>query len=120
MNVIAAQPSTPLQRDVGRSENRTRYRTTTAAVAAKLCRKSITVGRQYLLTLHLPGMDDRGFKAKVEPSLGDALAVGDEVWVELPLERITLFDPDGHRVDASMTASRDVRPESSPVTAAPA
>jgi len=85
------------------------------AVPAKLRRKSITIGRQYLLTLHLPGMDDRGFKAKVEPRLGDNLSVGDEVWVELPLARLTLFDPDGHRIAVSMTTSHGARNEASPI-----
>ena len=75
------------------------------AVAAKLLRKSITVGRQYLLTLHVDTLDARGFKAKVEPALGDDLTVGDAVWVSLPLDRITLFDPEGHRVEASIAAA---------------
>ncbi|MDQ3781028.1 MAG: ABC transporter ATP-binding protein [Chloroflexota bacterium] len=75
------------------------------AVAAKLLRKSITVGRQYLLTLHVDKLDARGFKAKVEPALGDDLTVGDAVWVSLPLDRITLFNPEGHRVEASIAAA---------------
>ncbi len=72
------------------------------AVPAHLLRRSITIGRQYLLTLRVPDLGEQTFKAKVEPGLGEALPVGKEVWVELPLDRVTLFDPDGHRIDATL------------------
>ncbi|MDP9364439.1 MAG: ABC transporter ATP-binding protein [Chloroflexota bacterium] len=77
---------------------------TPGAVPATLVRKSITIGRQYLLTLRPAGLGERGFKAKVEPALGDALAVGGEVWVTLPPDRVTLFDPAGQRLAASLAA----------------
>jgi ABC-type sugar transport system ATPase subunit len=72
------------------------------AIPATLLRKSITIGRQYLLTLRPAGPDSQTFKAKVDPALGDALTVGDEVGVTLPLDRVTLFDPDGQRLEARL------------------
>jgi len=74
------------------------------AVRATLLRKSITIGRQYLLTLRPVGPEAQTFKAKVEPTLGDALTVGGEVGVTLPLDRVTLFDADGQRLEARLGA----------------
>ncbi|CAA9564772.1 MAG: Glycerol-3-phosphate ABC transporter, ATP-binding protein UgpC [uncultured Thermomicrobiales bacterium] len=74
------------------------------AVQAMLLRKSISIGRQYLLSLRLPDGITPPFKAKVEPALGDALAAGSDVWVELPLDRVTLFDPSGSRLEARLGA----------------
>ena len=64
------------------------------AVEARVARKSITIGRQYLLALEL---DHLAFKAKVPALLGRE--IGDRVWVRLPLDEIVLFGPDGTRTD---------------------
>ena len=64
------------------------------AVEARVARKSITIGRQYLLALEL---NDLAFKAKVPTFLGRE--IGDRVWVRLPLDEIVLFGPDGTRTD---------------------
>ena len=73
------------------------------AVAADLLRKSITVGRQYLLSLRV---GDVAFKAKVTPQVGESLPARGAVWVTLPPERVTLFAPNGNRVDATLTQPR--------------
>jgi ABC-type sugar transport system ATPase subunit len=80
-------------------------------VPANLVRKTIQIGGQYLLALTAPGLDERGFKAKVSPSAGERLPETGAVHVELPLERITLFDGEGNRIaaalhDTSTVASR--------------
>ncbi|MER3485923.1 MAG: ABC transporter ATP-binding protein [Chloroflexota bacterium] len=62
------------------------------AVQVRLLRKTITIGRQYLLALQ---HDGHILKAKVPPGIGTAL--GDTVWVELPLEHLVLFDAHGRR-----------------------
>ncbi len=64
------------------------------AVEAMVARKSITIGRQYLLALEIGGLS---FKAKVPASLGRE--IGDRAWVRLPIEEIVLFGPDGTRAD---------------------
>lgn len=68
------------------------------AVEARLLRKSITIGRQYLLAIDRQG---QALKAKVPPSVG--VALGSTVWVELPLDRIVLFNEQGRR--AGLTPS---------------
>lgn len=62
------------------------------AVQATVARKSITIGRQYLLAIE---RGDQTFKAKVPAEIGQAL--GSSVWVEMPLDRIVIFGQDGHR-----------------------
>ena len=69
------------------------------AVAVKVARKSITIGRQYLLALEIDGLV---FKAKVPASLGRE--IGDRAWVRLPIEEIVLFGPDGTRAELVPTA----------------
>jgi ABC-type sugar transport system ATPase subunit len=69
------------------------------AVEAKVARKSITIGRQYLLAVE---RGDDAFKAKVPGDVG--LRLGEQVWVELPLDRVVIFGQDGHR--APVTPAR--------------
>ena len=71
-------------------------------VEAQLVRKTIQIGGQYLLALEAPGLEERGFKAKVSPSAGERLPVSGAVHVALPLERITLFDGEGDRIAATL------------------
>jgi len=73
-----------------------------SAVAARVARTSIQIGGQLLVALRLDGLGQRHLKAKVEPVLGETLAAGDPVWVEFPLDRLTLFGRDGHRLAASI------------------
>jgi ABC-type sugar transport system ATPase subunit len=70
----------------------------TASVDGAVLRKSIVVGGQYLLTIEI---GDKRLKAKVPSSVGQQ--VGSEAWVECPLENIILFDPNGHRLDATLS-----------------
>ncbi len=70
------------------------------AVEGELLRKSISIGRQYLLGLRV---GDRTFKAKVAPAVGEALPASGPVLVELPLNRVALFGTDGRRLDATLT-----------------
>jgi len=74
------------------------------AVPASVVRTSIQIGGQYLITLRIDGLQDQSIKAKVEPAAGAALVPGEPVWVEFPLDRISLFDPAGHRLDATFAA----------------
>jgi ABC-type sugar transport system ATPase subunit len=60
------------------------------AVAATVRRKSISIGGQYLITLEREGQQ---FKAKAPAQTG--AAVGSSAWVTIPLNRVTLFGPDG-------------------------
>jgi ABC-type sugar transport system ATPase subunit len=69
------------------------------AVEATVARKSITIGRQYLLALEIGGL---AFKAKVPASLGRE--IGTRAWVRLPVEEIVLFGVDGTRADLVPTA----------------
>jgi ABC-type sugar transport system ATPase subunit len=79
------------------------------AVQVRLLRKTITIGRQYLLALQ---HDGHTLKAKVPPGIGTAL--GETVWVELPLEHLVLFDAHGRRAslfpDGSVHASAPATP----------
>ncbi|MBZ0278520.1 MAG: ABC transporter ATP-binding protein, partial [Anaerolineae bacterium] len=65
---------------------------TPAAVPGQIERKSIVVGGQYLLAIRI---GEKRLKAKVPPAV--AAQLQDEVWVECPLEYMTLFGPDGVR-----------------------
>jgi len=71
---------------------------TPMSVRAEIVRKSIVAGGQYLLVIKV---GERLIKAKVDPVLGHRVRNG--VWVECPLERITVFGPNGHRLDARLT-----------------
>jgi ABC-type sugar transport system ATPase subunit len=65
------------------------------AVAGNVRRKFIVVGGHYLVSVAL---GDKIIKVKVDPVLGRQIE--NEVWVECPLDRITLFGPDGRRLKA--------------------
>jgi ABC-type sugar transport system ATPase subunit len=67
------------------------------AVRAKVLSKAIVTGGQYLVLLKV---GEFPFKAKVDSATGRGLA--DVAWVEFPLERIRLFEKDGHSPDASL------------------
>lgn len=71
-----------------------------AAVRGSILRKSIVVGGQYLLAIRI---GDKVLKAKVTPEIGQQ--VRSEVWVEFPLDCITLFGTDGHRLNAALTVA---------------
>lgn len=68
-------------------------------VPGEIERKSIVVGGQYLLTLRVVGLV---LKAKVNREVGHDLTDG--VWVECPLEWVTVFGSGGRRIDAKLTA----------------
>jgi ABC-type sugar transport system ATPase subunit len=65
-------------------------------VSAGIVRRAVVVGGQVLLTLRLS--DGAILKAKVPDSGG--LTEGGVAHVEIPLEEVTLFDADGHRLHA--------------------
>ncbi len=67
------------------------------AAEGKLLRKSIVVGGQYLLAIQL---GEHTIKAKVAPEIGEV--VGESVWVECPLEAITLFGEDGAKIETEL------------------
>jgi ABC-type sugar transport system ATPase subunit len=67
------------------------------AVPARVVNRAIVAGGQYLVTLQL---GDAVLKAKVAPDTGRTLV--EKAWVQLPLERITLFGADGHKPDIAL------------------
>ncbi|CAH0122538.1 ABC transporter ATP-binding protein [Paenibacillus sp. CECT 9249] len=69
------------------------------AVAARLVDKSITVGGQYLLTVEVQG---ERLKAKVEHQTGKS--ADETVWIELPIERLMVFDAAGERIHHPLAA----------------
>ena len=71
-------------------------------VPARLARKTVQIGGQYLVALEVDGLGNQGFKAKVAPTAGDALPSSGQVNVELPLEHVSLFDVHGIRIAASL------------------
>jgi ABC-type sugar transport system ATPase subunit len=73
---------------------------TPGAVEARVARSSITIGHQYLVSLEREGEQ---FKAKVPSATGATLR--DAAWVELPLDRIVIFNPDGRRADIAPVAA---------------
>ncbi len=73
-----------------------------AGVQAELTRKTIQIGGQYLLSLQIAGLGEQGFKAKVAPTTGERLPDSGPVFVELPLEQVTLFDAAGNRVAVTL------------------
>ena len=68
-------------------------------VPARLVRKTVQIGGQYLVALQVDGL---GFKAKVAASTGDRLPAGGTVSVALPLDQVILFDPNGSRISATL------------------
>jgi ABC-type sugar transport system ATPase subunit len=74
------------------------------AVQAQVLRKTITIGRQYLLALHRNG---QALKAKVPPDTG--ISLGETVWVELPLEHLVLFNEQGRRASLAPSARVSVQ-----------
>ncbi len=72
-----------------------------AGVEAELLHRSITIGRQHLLTIRA---GDLTFKAKAAPEAGDRLPRGGTVRVTVPLDRVAIFGPDGRRLDVTLRA----------------
>ena len=68
------------------------------SVGGKVRRKFIVVGGHYLVSVDL---GDRIIKVKVDPVLGRQIE--NDVWLECPLEWITVFGPDGRRLKASLS-----------------
>lgn len=66
-------------------------------VPARIASRAIVVGGQYLVTLRVGPFS---LKAKVAPEIGHTLA--EEVWAQLPLDRITLFGTDGHKPNIAL------------------
>lgn len=77
---------------------RIRLEQTPMSVRGKIARKFIAVGGQYLLSIRV---GERLLKVKVDPVLGQKIQ--DEVWFECPFEWITVFGPDGHRLEATLS-----------------
>ena len=71
-------------------------------VPARVLRKTIQIGGQYLVSLSVAGLADRGFKAKVAPTTGERLPATGPVNVELPLDHVTLFGADSNRIAATL------------------
>ena len=69
----------------------------------ELRRKSVQIGGQYLLALEVPG-SQTALKAKVAPSVGERLPSSGPVHVELPLDRVAVFNEGGHRIAAALYA----------------
>ena len=67
-------------------------------VEGEIIRRSIVVGGQHLLTIKVGGQT---IKAKVPPD--QLFEEHQRVWVECPLEHITLFAPEGYRFDSTLT-----------------
>jgi hypothetical protein len=68
------------------------------AVGGNVRRKFIVVGGHYLVSVAL---GDKIIKVKVDPVLGRQIE--NEVWVECPLNWITLFGPNGRRLKAELS-----------------
>jgi ABC-type sugar transport system ATPase subunit len=73
-----------------------------AGVLARIARKTVQIGGQYLVALEVDGLGDEGFKAKVAPTAGEHLPSSGQVNIELPLDRVSLFDAHGIRIAASL------------------
>jgi ABC-type sugar transport system ATPase subunit len=80
------------------------------SVPARLRRKTVQIGGQYLLALEVAGLAEPGFKAKVAPSVGERLPTQGQVSIELPLAAISVFDSAGNRLQASLVAAKMVAP----------
>ena len=68
------------------------------AVRGNVLRKFIVVGGYYLVSVELA---DQIIKVKVDPVLGRQIE--NEVWLECSLDWITLFGPDGRRLEATLS-----------------
>ena len=64
------------------------------AVKARVTHRAIVIGGQHLLTLHIGG---QRLKAKTPPL---EVSAGQEVWVQIPRDSVTLFGGDGRRLGA--------------------
>jgi ABC-type sugar transport system ATPase subunit len=71
-------------------------------VPARLARKTVQIGGQYLVALDVDGLGDHGFKAKVAPTIGERLPSSGRVYVALPLNQVSLFDAHGIRIAANL------------------
>ncbi|HET9595065.1 MAG TPA: ABC transporter ATP-binding protein [Anaeromyxobacteraceae bacterium] len=71
---------------------------TARAVKARIVRKTIGIGGQYLLAAQIDG---KVMKVKVRPEVG--ARVGCEAWLECPLDRVRIFGSDGRRREVSLT-----------------
>jgi hypothetical protein len=76
-------------------------------VPARLLRKTVQIGGQYLVALDVHGLSNQGFKAKVSSTAGERLPSSGQVNVELPLEQVSLFDVHGIRIAASLDPAGD-------------
>ena len=70
---------------------------TAGAVPGQLLRKSVAVGGEYLLQIQL---DSKVIKAKVSPEVGRV--VSDTVWLECPIDAVTLFSEDGNKIETEL------------------
>lgn len=70
-------------------------------VPAQLQRKTIQIGGQYLVSLNVTA-SEHDFKAKVGSAAGEQLPDSGTVNVELPLDRVSLFDGNGNRIAATL------------------
>jgi ABC-type sugar transport system ATPase subunit len=71
-------------------------------VPARVLRKTVQIGGQYLVSLSVVGLEERTFKAKVAPSTGERLPASGAVNVALPLDQVTLFGADSNRIAATL------------------
>ncbi|HET7093754.1 MAG TPA: ABC transporter ATP-binding protein [Thermomicrobiales bacterium] len=96
----AVEPGAPVAYGIRPEHVQIRTSAAPGFVAATLDRKSIQIGGQFLLQLAIPGLGEQSAKAKVAPERGGSLRAGEVVWAGLPLDRVTVFDADGARIDA--------------------
>ena len=68
---------------------------TKSAIRCKVLHKVLTLGKQYLVYLELNNVK---FKAKTKNEIGKKLQ--NEAWIELPEERIMLFNDEGIRISS--------------------
>ncbi|MFW6139494.1 MAG: hypothetical protein ACOC7U_10020 [Spirochaetota bacterium] len=80
---------------IGVSEKRHR-----SSVEGRIAGKAISVGGQYLLMINV---GEAMFKAKVRPHIGQKAR--EKVWVEAPLDYITLFGENGRRLEVNLCFS---------------
>jgi ABC-type sugar transport system ATPase subunit len=70
------------------------------SVSGQVLTKAIVTGGQYLVTVEV---GDQTIKAKVPGAVGRAFQL--DVWVKLPLDRISLFGANGHQPDIDLIAA---------------
>jgi ABC-type sugar transport system ATPase subunit len=71
----------------------------TAAVKARVVSRTISIGGQFLFVLET-GQENARIKAKLRGDVGRSL--GEEVWVQLPLDQIALFGADRRRLASEL------------------